>query len=41
MRLYLADVIDGDGTVTAEVLGEAEEYLRAIPDDRYEALPSR
>ena len=39
MRLYLADVIDGDGTVTAEVLREAEEYLRAIPADRYDALP--
>ena len=38
MRLYLADVIDGDGTVTAEVLVEAEDYLRAIPTDRYEAL---
>lgn len=39
MRLYLADVIDGDGTVTAEVLVEAEAYLRAIPEDRYQALP--
>jgi CDP-glycerol glycerophosphotransferase len=39
MRLYLADVIDGDGSVTAEVLVEAEEYLRAIPEDRYQALP--
>lgn len=39
MRLYLADIIDGDGTVTAEVLREGEEYLRAIPEDRYRALP--
>lgn len=39
MRLYLADVIDGDGTVTAEVLAEAEPYLRGIPMDRYAALP--
>ena len=39
MRLYLADVIDGDGTVTSEVLLAAEEYLRAIPEDRYRALP--
>jgi CDP-glycerol glycerophosphotransferase len=39
MRLYLADVIDGDGTVTAEVLVEAEDYLRAIPEDRYQSLP--
>lgn len=39
MRLYLADVIDGDGTVTAQVLVDAEEYLRAIPRDRYDALP--
>lgn len=38
MRLYLADVIDGDGTVTFEVLREAESYLRAIPRDRYDAL---
>ena len=39
MRLYLADIIDGDGTVTAEVLREGEEYLRAIPQDRYRDLP--
>ncbi|WP_406831861.1 CDP-glycerol glycerophosphotransferase family protein [Pedococcus sp. KACC 23699] len=39
MRLYLGDIIEGDGTVTAEVLREAEPYLRAIPLDRYEALP--
>ena len=39
MRLYLADVIDGDGSVTAQVLIEAEDYLRAIPADRYDALP--
>ena len=38
MRLYLADVIDGDGTVTAQVLEEGEPYLRAIPRDRYDAL---
>lgn len=38
MRLYLADVIDGDGSVTAEVLKEGEAYLRAIPRDRYESL---
>ncbi|WP_353510046.1 CDP-glycerol glycerophosphotransferase family protein [Intrasporangium sp.] len=38
MRLYLADIIDGDGTVTAEVLREAEPYLRAMPRDRFDAL---
>lgn len=39
MRLYIADVIEGDGAVTAQVLVEAEAYLRAIPADRYDALP--
>ncbi len=39
MRLYLADVIDGDDAVTAEVLVEADAYLRGIPADRFESLP--
>lgn len=39
MRLYLADVLDGDEAVTSQVLVEAEDYLRSIPPDRFDSLP--
>lgn len=39
MRLYLADILDGSEAITSQVLKEAEDYLRAIPADRFDALP--
>lgn len=40
MRLYLEDSIAGDPGVTRAVLAEAEEYLRSIPTERFDELPS-
>lgn len=40
MRLYLADSVVADPSLTASVLALGEDYLRAIPRDRYESLPS-
>lgn len=40
LRLYLEDSIGGDPAVTHEVLDLADPYLRSIPRDRYDELPT-
>ena len=40
MRLYLADAVVADPAHTAAILKLAEPYLRSIPQDRYDDLPS-